>query len=200
TGLGLLLRYKDLDLSHNLGQSFNQWELWAAELLESHRAFPLLSYFRSAKSCVSWVTILGALLDASALTIASISGEATGEARLFFELAAKTVQSLASFLNLEVKEEAPVTAEEYSQVLTLLAAHGYKVRPAKDSFLHFTTLRAQYRNHVIALATHLVSLTPSLLGDLKVDSARPSATADNTGNIVPVTSARSAARHLRLVR
>lgn len=212
TGLGLLLRYKELNLSSNLGQSFNQWELWAAELLESHRAFPLLSYFRSAKSCVSWVTILGALLDASALIIASTSGEATGEARLFFELAAKTVQSLATFLNLQVKEEAQVTEHEYSQVLALLASAGYKVRKDKESYLHFTSLRMQYRGQVKALSTHLVNLNPTLLGNLVAAEdqllvlANASATAQANGqsssssNVVPVTSARSAARHLRLVR
>jgi hypothetical protein len=204
TGLGLLLRYKELNMSHSLGQSFNQWELWAAELLESHRAFPLLSYFRSAKSCVSWVTILGALLDASAITIAATIGEATGEASLFFELAAKAVQSLVSFLNLEVKEEALVTEEEYKQILALLANAGYKVRTDKDSFVHFASLRMQYTNHVKALSSHLVNLNPTLLGNLSATLSQPSAPAnvqvDATANVVTMTSSRAASRHLRLVR
>jgi len=228
TGLGLLLRYKELDLSHKLGESFNQWELWAAELLESHRAYPLLSYFRSAKACVSWVTILGALLDASALTIAATAGEATGEARLFFELATKTVQSLTAFLNLEVQEKAHVTPEEYSQALNLLSAAGYKVRNQQrsmansnlssisnpdasaaslsDSYLHFTSLRVQYASHVQALSAYLVNLAPSLLGTLAEQSAlslvKSETTANADANVIPVNSARmrKSSRHLRLVR
>jgi hypothetical protein len=204
TGLGLLLRYKELDLSHTLGQSFNQWELWAAELLESHRAFPLLSYFRSAKSCVSWVTILGALLDASALTMSAVSGEATGDARLFFELAAKTVQSLVAFLNLEVKEEAQVSEAEYDQVLHLLAQGGYRVRASEDSYRHFVSLRKQYRNQVNALASHLVSMTPSLVGSLKVEESSVVSNfkvlSSGQANVVPVRNGRRAVRHLQLVR
>lgn len=193
TGLGLLLRYKELHINRTLGQSFNQWELWAAELLESHRAFPLLSYFRSAKSCVSWVTILGALLDASALTMAAVTGEATGEARLFFELATKTVQSLTKFLNLKVVEEAQVSEGEYAQALALLDAAGYHVRPGKDSFVHFASLRMQYTSHVKALASHLVSLSPSLIGNLEA----PAVTLPKS-NVIQVSSVRG--RHLRLVK
>jgi len=228
TGLGLLLRYKELDLNHKLGESFNQWELWAAEVLESHRAFPLLSYFRSAKACVSWVTILGALLDASALTIAAIAdtSRTTGDARLFFELATKTVQSLASFLNLEVEEEADVSTEEYAQALTLLATAGYSVRDGSDSqagasalneydsYLHFTSLRMQYAGHVKALSSYLVNLAPSLLGNLKSEPlslVRNQGSARNTSElsakVIPVNRANLAnlaknreSRHLRLVR
>ncbi|MBS2009966.1 MAG: hypothetical protein JST01_23150 [Cyanobacteria bacterium SZAS TMP-1] len=203
TGLGLMLRYKELDLAHKLGESFNQWELWAAEVLESHRAFPLLSYFRSAKACVSWVTILGALLDASALTIAATAGEATGEARLFFELATKTVQSLASFLNLKVEEESQITEEEYAQALTLLAAAGYKVRAQKDSFQHFAGLRMQYISHIRALSTHLVNLSPSLLGNLAAEVRLTAVKAESRGtsaDIIPVNRARKQYRHLSLVR
>ena len=204
TGLGLLLRYKELDLSSTLGHSFNQWELWVAELLESHRAFPLLSYFRSAKSCVSWVTILGALLDASALTMAAVSGEATGEARLFFELAAKTVQSLSAFLNLEVVEEAHVSQEEYNEMLLILAAAGYHTRAAKDSYLHFSSLRLQYASHVKALSAHLATLAPSLLGNLKANLEDVGVSANafqgRGQKVTPLASARGAARHLRLVR
>ena len=192
TGLGLLLRYKELDLSHTLGHSFNQWELWAAELLESHRAFPLLSYFRSAKSCVSWVTILGALLDASAITIAATSGEATGDARLFFELATRTVQSLTAFLNLEVVEESHLDQATYSEMLIILSAAGYKTRAARDSYLHFNSLRLQYASYVKALSGHLVSLPPSLLGNLKASI--------EVANVTPLANAKNANRHLRLVR
>ncbi len=200
TGLGLLLRYKELGLGHNLGHSFNQWELWAAEVLESHRAFPLLSYFRSAKSCVSWVTILGALLDASALTIASVNGEATGEARLFFELASKTVQSLVTFLELEIKEEVQTTAEEYRQALSLLAASGYSVRTAEDSYLHFASLRNQYKSHVNVLASHLVSISPSLIGSLKLETASSQTVAEASAPTRGHRVTNRSVRHLRLVR
>ena len=42
-----------------------EWERWAAELLESHLSFPVLSYYRSQHDNQSWVGALTAILDTS---------------------------------------------------------------------------------------------------------------------------------------
>ena len=62
-----------------------EWERWAAELLESHVSYPVLSYYRSQHDNQSWVAALTMILDTSALLIA---GEArTATARLTFAMA-----------------------------------------------------------------------------------------------------------------
>src|SRR5262249_26614567 len=43
-----------------------EWERWAAELLESHLSFPVLSYYRSQHDNQSWVGALTAILATSA--------------------------------------------------------------------------------------------------------------------------------------
>ena len=51
-----------------------EWERWAAELLESHLSFPVLSFYRSQHENQSWVGALTVILDTSALLIAGVEG------------------------------------------------------------------------------------------------------------------------------
>src|SRR5262249_33881489 len=49
-----------------VGPVLVEWERWAAELLESHLSFPVLSYYRSQHDNQSWVGALTAILATSA--------------------------------------------------------------------------------------------------------------------------------------
>ena len=49
-----------------------EWERWAAEVLESHISFPVLSFYRSQHDNQSWLAALTAILDTSALVVASV--------------------------------------------------------------------------------------------------------------------------------
>ena len=51
-------------------QFLGEWERWAAEVLESHLSFPMLSFYRSQHDNQSWLAALTAILDTSALVIA----------------------------------------------------------------------------------------------------------------------------------
>src|SRR5262249_55504278 len=44
-----------------------EWERWAAELLESHLTYPVLSFYRSQHDNQSWLAALTAILDTCAL-------------------------------------------------------------------------------------------------------------------------------------
>ncbi len=53
-----------------LDRFLEEWERWAAEVLESHVSFPVLSYYRSQHDNQSWLAAITAILDTSALVIA----------------------------------------------------------------------------------------------------------------------------------
>ncbi|HKI38739.1 MAG TPA: potassium channel family protein, partial [Gemmataceae bacterium] len=57
-----------------VGPLLAEWERWAAELLESHLSYPVLSFYRSQHDNQSWVAALTAILDTSALLIAGGDG------------------------------------------------------------------------------------------------------------------------------
>ncbi len=77
TAGGLFQRYDPATQRAELFTQMETWEMWAAELLESHVSYPLLAYFRSQHDHQSWVAALTAMLDANAILIA-IEPDMTG--------------------------------------------------------------------------------------------------------------------------
>src|SRR2546425_2045382 len=54
-----------------LDHLLRDWELWSAELLESHLSYPVLSYYRSQHDNQSWLSALTTVLDASAVIMSA---------------------------------------------------------------------------------------------------------------------------------
>jgi hypothetical protein len=60
TAAELLARFGNCPQQTVLDQIFKDWERWAAELLESHLSYPVLSYYRSQHDNQSWLAALTA--------------------------------------------------------------------------------------------------------------------------------------------
>ena len=84
-------RFSDRDLDHFLGE----WERWAAEVLESHVSFPVLSYYRSQHDNQSWLAALTAILDTSALVLAAVPKTDRSQAWMAFAMGRHVVVDLA---------------------------------------------------------------------------------------------------------
>ena len=67
-----------------MAPSFAQFEIWTAEMLDSHLAYPILPFFRSSHDGQSWVSALGAVLDAATLLITACPGGSIDRLRLRF--------------------------------------------------------------------------------------------------------------------
>jgi len=91
---GELLR-RLADARSAAGPFLVEWERWAAELLETHLSFPVLSYFRSQHDNQSWVSTLTTILDTSAILIGGVGGPAAYQARLTFAMARHAAVDLA---------------------------------------------------------------------------------------------------------
>jgi hypothetical protein len=72
----LLRRLAEAGHGAAAGPLLLEWERWAAELLESHLSFPVLSFYRSQHDNQSWLGALTTILDTSALLIAGVGGPA----------------------------------------------------------------------------------------------------------------------------
>src|SRR5438046_2501418 len=64
-----------------LDHLFESWERWAAEVLESHISYPVLSFYRSQHSNQSWLGALTVILDAAAIVITGIDDMKSEQAR-----------------------------------------------------------------------------------------------------------------------
>jgi Ion channel len=74
TAAELIRRHAGLTGWNELHQLLRDWERVAAEILESHVSYPVVAYFRSQHNNESWLAALTAILDASALLIAGMTG------------------------------------------------------------------------------------------------------------------------------
>src|SRR5271167_1397160 len=71
------------------------WELWSAQLMESHLSYPVLAYFRSQHDNQSWIASLTAILDTCALLMVGIEDACEKQAELTFAIARHAVVDLS---------------------------------------------------------------------------------------------------------
>src|SRR5262249_4912734 len=72
-----------------------EWERWAAELLESHLSFPVLSFYRSQHDNQSWLSTLSTILDTCSVLLVGVKGAGAYQAQLTFAMARHAAVDLA---------------------------------------------------------------------------------------------------------
>jgi Ion channel len=138
------------------------WELWSAELMESHLSYPVLAFFRSQHDNQSWVASLTAILDACALLQVGIGGSCNRQAGLTFAIARHAVADLS-----QVFGTAPMppsherlSAEELRRLRNTLASEGLHLRDGDEADQKLKELRSMYEPFVYSLASYLQLTLP----------------------------------------
>lgn len=137
----------------DLERIFFEAQRWTAQLMESHLAYPVLSYFRSSHDYQSWVGTLGTVLDAATLMITTIEGGQPGQARIFYNLGRHATHDLSRFIL--VAPEAPhsgLERPEFDAACERLSHAGLPLRERDDAWQRFSSMRAGYAPHLNALA------------------------------------------------
>ena len=81
-GPELLTRHQLVGITDTLPDLYKDWELWSADVAESHSTYPILLLFRSPEPWLSWMLGLLAVLDAAAMQLALSPSTAPSQARL----------------------------------------------------------------------------------------------------------------------
>jgi len=81
-----------------LGLLLRDWEIAAAEILESHLSYPILAFFRSQHDNQSWLAAITVVLDTCALVIAGVEGIDPFQARLTFAICRHTLVDVSQNL------------------------------------------------------------------------------------------------------
>jgi len=139
------------------------WERWAAELLESHLSFPVLSYYRSQHENQSWVGALTVILDTSALLIAAVDGPDGYQARLTFAMARHAAVDLALVFETPPLPPEPdrLSADRLARLRELLREAGLTMRDDPAMATALAELRGLYEPFVNALAMFFQFAMPS---------------------------------------
>ncbi|HEY8202178.1 MAG TPA: potassium channel family protein, partial [Actinomycetota bacterium] len=122
------------------------WELWSAELLESHVSYPMLGYFRSQHDNQSWLAALVSILDVCALTMTMLEDDPPFQAGLTFAMARHAVVDLAQVLGTPPRAPEPerLPPGDLAQLATGLAHAGLTLKSDRQTELALAELRVLY--------------------------------------------------------
>jgi hypothetical protein len=152
----LLLRLAGARSLASAGPLLVEWERWAAEVLESHLSFPVLSYYRSQHDNQSWVGALTTILDTAALLIAGADGSVGYQARLTFAMARHTAVDLGLVFQTppQPPESDRLPDTDLARLRESLCAAGMNLRDGPAVAKALAELRGLYEPFVNALAAH----------------------------------------------
>ena len=178
TAVELLRRYSINSNMDELCEFLRDWELWSAELLESHLSYPVLAYYRSQHSNQSWLGALTMILDASALVMVGVDGTPAHQAQLTFAMARHTVVDLSQIFNrppISPKIDR-LSNEDLIRLREMLAEASIGLRSGDDATERLSQLRNSYEPYVNALSQFLlISLPPWFLSTGRSDNWQTSA-------------------------
>lgn len=142
-----------------------EWERWAAELLESHLSFPVLSYYRSQHDNQSWLAALTTVLDTCALLIVGTRECNTFQAQLTFAMARHAAVDLALVFGVPPIPPDPgrLSAEQMRRLRELVRGAGMTFGDGATVDARLAELRAMYEPFVNALARHFLFGLPSIM-------------------------------------
>jgi Ion channel len=146
-------------------KTFEDWRAWAANVLESHLAYPSLLWFRSSHDNEAWLNSFGAVMDAAVLVLSTVDDDTEGPARLMYTVGNHLVEDLAWYFNLKNIGEPIVEKQEYDQARERLRVAGYKCHGTPYGWEKFAKLRSSYASPLNQLARILVIIPAQWIGD-----------------------------------
>jgi hypothetical protein len=145
----------ELDLLYRF---FAEWELWIAEVLESHVSYPMLALFRSQHRGQSWITALGVVTDAATLTCACIKGAEQREPYFAHRRGRRAVIEIAE--RLHVPPAAPdnwLTVANFDIAWETLLGLGLPLNEKPEAWEQIQRLRNSYGNRLQELMDFLLA-------------------------------------------
>ncbi len=171
SGLALLETFAHAGIVEDLAGVFQRWQEASAEILDSHLAYPVLAYFRSSHDNDSWISSLGAVMDAATLVLTTIDWTGSqvprvrGWAKLSRAVAGHCVEDMVIYFGLPDEQDVGVELSDYLEARGRLAAAGYRLRPEDDGWEAFREMRAEYAGRVSALARFWAAPRAQWIGD-----------------------------------
>ncbi|HEV2491371.1 MAG TPA: potassium channel family protein [Candidatus Acidoferrales bacterium] len=157
TAAELLRRHNQPDAAHALAAYLRDWEVWSAELMESHLSYPVLCYFRSQHNNQSWLAALSTMLDVSAILLAYADGALRWQARMTFAISRHAIVDLAQVLNCPPRalDGDRLPAADLKTLRVLLVTTGLAKCRSEDD-VKLSELRQMYEPYVAALSDRLL--------------------------------------------
>ncbi len=155
SGCGLLETHGYAKLVDRLPDVMKDGQSWAAGVVQSQIAYPILNYFRSNDAQQSWIGTLGVLLDAATMIVATVDGVPKGEAELLIAVGRRAAHDLAIHHHIGVlHHDAGVARHHFDDRRARLASAGYTLRDPEPAWHDYTRLRATYAPQLNGIAKY----------------------------------------------
>jgi hypothetical protein len=155
----LFARYHRLERLDLLNDLWLTWEIWFADIEETHTSLAPLSFFRSPQPEHSWVTAAGAVLDAAALAASTLDIPRDPQADLCIRAGYLALRRIADFFgiahdpNPTPHHPISIGREEFDDACARLMQAGVPLKPDRDQAWHdFTGWRVNYDTVLLRLA------------------------------------------------
>jgi hypothetical protein len=153
-----------------------EWERWAAELLESHISYPILCFYRSQHDTQSWLSALVSILDTCALRISVIEGMPSRQAQLTFVMARHALVDIGQVFGVQDRkcwqQQAAVDrlpSKDFYHLCEALGENKLQLCGDPAAAKRLNTIRALYEQHALALSEYLRMPLPVWVAPPKVN-------------------------------
>ncbi len=156
----MLIRYHRIEgRLHQLTELWRTWEVWFADIEESHTTFPILVHFRSPQPERSWITAAGTLLDAAAFWMAGVDHVVDPDAQLCLRAGFLALRRIADGFGIgydpDPAPDDPISVDrgEWELAMAELDAAGVPVVADRDrAWLDWRGWRVNYDTVLLGLA------------------------------------------------
>jgi len=165
TAVELLRRHQEGQAMADLDQWLSDWEMWAADLMESHLSYPVLCFFRSQHDNQSWLAALSTVLDVCSLVMVGIDGLPKWQAQLTFKMARHALVDISQIFNTSPVryDGSRLTGEQLVELRAQLAEREIVLSDEPEGYKALEDLRAMYEPYTQVLAQFLIMPLPEWL-------------------------------------
>jgi len=157
--LEMLLRFNRIHGMIQLVDYWKTWEVWFADIEESHTTLPALVFFRSPRAAHSWVTAAGTILDAASITLSAVDAPFEASAALCIRSGYLALRDIANYFDIPnpqnpkyPNDPISVKREEFDAVLDQLADAGVPIKTDRDqAWKDFAGWRVNYDRSLLVL-------------------------------------------------
>ncbi len=173
----MLLRFHRIHGLERLAEYWSSWEVWFADLEESHTTLPALVFFRSPRGNQSWITAAGTILDCAALTLSALDVTYTPAAALCIRAGFLSLRRISEYFDIHYPPDPrypdtpiSISQDEFEAVLYRLQGAGLPLKEDREqAWQDFAGWRVNYDHTLLALCS-LVMAPPAFWSSDRADT------------------------------
>lgn len=139
---------------------FPSWELWFADIEESHTSQPALVFFRSPHPARSWITAAGCVLDVASILASAVDRARNPRVDITLRSGFLCLRRISDFYGINYRSDPlpndpiSIQRDEFEEVLDELESFGVPIKPDHDqAWIDFSGWRVNYDDTLIALCS-----------------------------------------------